>query len=105
MIYEGQEYTISEKYSYKTMQGYDLTSATDMDNIVIYSSSFYREVPNSVVFPSGLTNTTFIKCNLDNCVIPAGATLIDCSTRKFQAQEDGYDWLLDESNQPYARIG
>ena len=105
MIYNGVDYgPISEKYSFKVMTGQDLSGASDMDNLVIYASSFYREQPDSVVLPPGLSNTTFIKCNLDNCVIPDGATLIDCTTIRFLAQPDGYDWIVDDQNQPVARL-
>jgi hypothetical protein len=105
MIYNGIEYSISEKYSNKVWPNRDLTSCVDMKGCVIYASSFYNEKPNSTVLPSDLSGTTFIKCQLNNVIVPNGVTLIDCDTRKFQVQNDGFDWWLDNDGNPMERIG
>jgi len=79
-------------------------SHLDFNNKVIYSSQFYFETPDSETFPQNMTGARFIKCNLDNVIVPAGNTVELCSQRKFEAQEDGFDWLLDENNQPVEKI-
>lgn len=93
-------YEISNKYSFKDFTGHDLSLNTDMDGLVIYSSNFSHETPDSKVFPQNLMGTTFIKCNLSNCEIPDGNLVIDCNQKRFKVQNDLRDWELDESDQP-----
>lgn len=83
------------KYSNKDFAGQNLTSKTDMDNLIIQNSCFSTEVPHTQVFPSNMIGTTFIDCNLDNIQMPEGCTIVDCSNRFFQVQIDGQDWLVD----------
>ena len=94
----------SEKYSYKDFTGQTLDFATDLDNITIYGSCFSQEILDRHVFPENVTGLVLIKCNLDNVYLPAGATAEQCSRRRFQAQEDGVDWILDENNNPVEKI-
>lgn len=72
---------------------------------VIEASCFSQERPDSRIFPEGMTGVTFLRCNLDNVFIPEGNTVEGGSQRRFMVQEDGYDWLVDENNNPIARIG
>jgi hypothetical protein len=66
----------------------------DLSGKVIYASSFYHEKPATPFV--GMSNVTFVNCNLDNCFIPDGMYLVDCSTRKFAVNpKDGKDWFLD----------
>jgi hypothetical protein len=75
-----------------------IVSNLSFSDKVIYSSSFYHETPDVHTFPEGMTGVTFINCNLDNCYIPEGNTLVNCSTRRFMANpEDGHDWEVDEN--------
>ena len=99
-VHNGESYQYDEKYSYKDFTGRDLSERKDMSSIVIYSSCFSQEKPGSLSLPSNLTGTTFIACNLDNVSVPAGNTVIDCSVRKFKAQNDLEDWIVDDSLVP-----
>lgn len=65
---------------------------------------FSQELPDTDVFPDGATGATFVNCNLDNCLIPGGSTVSGGSQRRFRAQQDGLDWLLDDDDQPVSRL-
>lgn len=97
--HKGIEYTVSETYSNKDMTGWDLSKKKDMDDVVIHGLCLSHEILSECL-PKNLKGTTFIACNLDNVVIPDGATVIDCSQRRFAKQEDGLDWNLDEDGNP-----
>lgn len=85
-----------EVFSLKNFTGQYLTDL-NLDNLIIYGSCFSHEIPNTQIFPSGMTGVTFYNCNLDNCFIPEGNTIIDCSQRRFKANpEDGKDWRVDD---------
>lgn len=88
------------KYSFKDFTGHDLSDRKDMDNLTIEGSCFSHETPDAAVLPTSLKNTTFIDCNLDNVLIPAGATVIRGSTQRFQVQADGEDWVIDGKGTP-----
>lgn len=87
-------------YSNKNFTGNSLIEADDMDGQTIIGSCFSHEVPDTHIFPENMTGVTFINCNLDNCFIPTGNTVIGGSQRRFKAQDDGIDWLLDENDNP-----
>ena len=70
------------------------------DDQVIYGSCFSQEQPDSAIFRPGMKGVTFRNCNLANVVIPPGNTLIDCDTTRFQVQNDGNDWVIDNANMP-----
>lgn len=86
---------MSEKYSKKDFTGHDLSAETDMFGIEIIGSCFSQESPNRHIFPDEMSGVNFIDCNLDNCFIPEGNTIIRGSHRFFKVQEDGQDWLVD----------
>lgn len=86
---------MDKTYSLKDFTGHDLSGRKDMDNLVIEGSCFSNETPNAQIFPASLKNTIFVDCNLDNVFIPPGNTVKGGSTKFFQAQNDGNDWLLD----------
>jgi len=92
-------------YSFNDFTGANLSGKTDMFDIEIRSSCFSQEKPDSNIFPQNMSGVTFINCNLDNCIIPAGNAVIDCSQRRFKAQDDGFDWLIDKNNNPIERLG
>jgi len=97
---------ISEKYSFKDFTGWDLSDRTDMSGIIIEGSCFSHETPDSIVFPSIMTGTTFMACNLDNCFIPPGNTVQNnCSKRRFKIQNDLEDWICDRNNVPVEPVG
>lgn len=87
-------------YSRKDFTGRTLIEATDLNDQTITGSCFSQETPDSEIFPVGMTGVTFINCNLDNVVIPDGNTLIDCSNRRFQVQNDLNDWEIDHNDEP-----
>lgn len=90
-------------YSHKDFTGRNLT-AHKIEPQVIRGSCFSQETPDSVVFPADMTGVTFEYCNLDNCVIPAGNTVIGGSQRRFQVQNDLNDWEIDEQNIPLCLV-
>lgn len=87
-------------YSHKDFTGRDLTSVTDLiSGAVIQCSCFSQEIPDTIVFPTDMTGIIFISCNLDNCLIPAGNSVVNCSQRRYMAI-DGVDMLVDANNNP-----
>jgi len=95
----GIEYNVDVELSLRDFTGHDM-STIDLFGKVIYGSTFSREVPDSAVFPKNMSGAKFIKCNLDNVLMPGGNELIDCSTRRFKFQNDLEDWLINESGDP-----
>lgn len=95
---------INEKYSYKDFLDKDLTSlpASDFNNSEIVGSCFYQQAkPDTQVFPTRMTGVAFIRCNLDNVLIPSGNTIkSDCCHRKIVIQNDLEDWIVDDLGKP-----
>jgi len=92
------EYSI---FSHRDYTHFNLEDAGEyLNNEIIRSSCFAQEKPDTVVFPSYVTNLTLVNCNLDNVDLPPGVTLIDCSHRRILTQPDGLDWIVDENNNP-----
>ena len=87
-------------YSNKDFTNSILTKVKDLNGQVIRGSCFGKEVPDTKVFPADMRDVTFINCNLDNCLIPEGNTVIDCTTRRYKVQEDGEDWIIDKDLKP-----
>jgi hypothetical protein len=94
---------ISEKHSFKdytglSLKGYD---KSDFTNQTIKGTCFSQEKTDSDIFPDGTANVTFIRCNLDNVVLPSGST-IDGETinRRIKVQNDLMDWEVDEQDNP-----
>lgn len=95
----------SDEWSFKNFSNLDLHHLIRLHDVVIYESSFYWERPDSEPFPSWATGITFVKCNLDNIVIPPDAIVIDCTTRRFEVQNDLRDWEIDENGDPIKVMG
>ena len=70
------------------------------NNINVYASCFSQEKVDTHVFPDDMTGVTFYNCNLDNCFIPLGNTVIGGKNRRFTVQNDGEDWVIDSQNKP-----
>lgn len=89
-------------YSRKDFTGQILIDRVDLvPGLIIERSCFSHETPDTQVFPAGMTGVTFRGCNLDNVFIPPGNTVMPCcSTRRFKAQADGRDWIVDRKNNP-----
>lgn len=92
-------------YSRRDFTGRNLTERTDMNGLTIAGSCFSQEIPDSIVFPPGMTGVTFINCNLDNCVIPPGNKVQGGSRRRFKVQNDLNDWEIDENDIPTNVMG
>lgn len=87
---------MASAYDNMNYAGWDLSDRTDMNGLTIEGLCLCNSLPNAKVLPADLTGTTFTYCNLDNVYIPPGNTVDQfCSTRLFQTQNDGQDWLLD----------
>jgi len=94
---------VNDEYSKKDFTNQDLTkeSADDFNNSEIVGSCFFQHTVRTDVFPSAMTGVTFEKCNLDNCVIPAGNTVDkSCAHNQFIVQNDGCKWIVDASDDP-----
>lgn len=99
ITHEGTEYDVDEELSFKVFTNWDMREHPEIDlqGKIIYASCFYNEIPDSEVLPPELKGATFIKCNLDNVIIPADNTVIDCSQQRVEEQNDMRDWVIDES--------
>lgn len=93
---------MNKKYSYKDFTGKTLigTDLKEWNDTEVIGSCFYNETPNTKVFPDGIKGVKFIKCNLDNVVVPKECTIEGGCHRLIQMQKDGEDWLLDENLNP-----
>lgn len=96
----GRIYDCDDRYSFRSFAGQSLVTATDLNNRVICLSTFQSEQPDTTMFPADMKGATFVACNLDNVVILDGNTIVSGSTRRWQRQNDGENWLVDGSNQP-----
>lgn len=100
----------SEKLSYDDLlsaqdfTGRKLTDHSDLDGKIIRGSNFSQSEPETIVFPARMKGVTFIDCNLDNVLIPAGNTIIGGSRRRLKIQSDGEDWLLDDNGDALSKV-
>lgn len=92
---------MDDKFSFRDFTN---TSVAVPNNITIHGSVFSHEKPDSKVFPDKMTGVVFVKCNLDNCFIPKGNKIVDCSQLRFQVQNDQNDWIVDKDNKPVTPI-
>lgn len=97
--------SVENAYRNLNMTGRSLADRTDMDNLEIEGLCLSQERLDSNVLPPNLTGVTFYYCNLDNVLIPPGNTLVNCSNRRYMPMDDGYDWEVDENNQPIKILG
>jgi len=81
-------------------QSFLLTDAEEFNESEVVGSSFIQKEPYTDVFPPYLTKVIFQDCNLDNCVIPDGATVVGGTNQHYKSQNDGEDWLVDQSLNP-----
>lgn len=92
------------RYSNKdfTVKTFSTRPASEFNDSTIKNSSFSQNVaPAKDVFPGSVRNLIFDQCNLDNCVIPLGATALpNCQNRVFAVQTDGEDWEVDGLGNP-----
>ena len=103
VIHAGVEYDCSESHSNRDFTGWDFRQRESLAGLVIFGSCFSQETLRTRIFSVSLV-ATFIACNLDNVLVPAGCVVIDCSRRKFRRQNDGEDWILNASDAPVEPI-
>jgi hypothetical protein len=96
----GVTYECDAAHSQKDYTGWDWNQRDRLDGLTIEGSCFSQETPNSHIFPADMTGVTFISCNLDNVFIPDGNTVIQCSQKSFEIQNDLEDWIVDENDEP-----
>jgi hypothetical protein len=82
---------------------WDLTvlAASKFNNTDIIGSCFAKERGYQDVFPAGMTGARFIRCNVDNCNIPVGNTVMNDPTnsdihsinREIDTKNDLEDWI------------
>ncbi len=94
--------TYDDQLSFRDFTGWSMKDHAELsfNGKTIYGSCFSNEKPDSQIFPVTMRNATFAKCNLDNIILPATNTAIQCSQRRFKAQNDLRDWEIDVSNNP-----
>jgi predicted GH43/DUF377 family glycosyl hydrolase len=93
---------MNEKYSYKDFTGKILTETDpkEWNDTEVIGSCFANQKPKTEVFPKGITGVKFIKCNLDNCLVPQECEIVGGCHRWIAVQNDLEDWLLDENLNP-----
>ena len=76
------------------------TKPEDWNDTEVVNSCFYNEKPRTEVFPEGIKGVKFVRCNLDNIVIPKECTVEGGTNKLIQTQKDGEDWILDKDLNP-----
>ena len=90
---------VNEKYSRKDMSGrtFKETPVKEFNNTRIVRAAFgIQETPDADVFPDGMTGVIFEGCNLDNCYVPEGNTIIGGTHKNVMTQNDGEDWIMEK---------
>lgn len=90
-----------EELSFRDFTNWEFHSRPEYDftGKIIYASVFNNETPDAEIFQS-FKGATFVKCHLDNVIVPDENEIIDCSEQRFEVQNDLNDWLIDEKNEP-----
>lgn len=93
---------INQKYSYKSWgrQSFTGKDPTEFNDTEIVAAGFGQKEPLTKVFPDGMKGVTFRDCNLDNCIIPTGNTVIGGTNKHVKEQADGEMWIVDEELKP-----
>lgn len=97
-----QEIDCNDDVSFKDFSGrpqFD-RNLVEFDGKIVYASNFSQKTPDTFVFPKDMKGVTFVKCNLDNVIVPEGNTVLDCSQKRYQAQNDLNDWIVNEAYEP-----
>lgn len=111
---EGCTSPLNLKYSFKDFsnQSFKTVSASEFNGTCIKGSSFYQEAKFDDViilkdiFPRGMKNVEFVRCNLDNVKVVANNIVGSRSVnRRIKVQNDFEDWILDANNNPKEPIG
>ena len=93
---------LNEKYSYKSWKRQSFTGKdpAEFNDSEIVGAGFSQNEPFTDVFPALISKVKFINCNLDNCNIPAGATVEGGTNKHFKEQADGELWIVDAALKP-----
>jgi hypothetical protein len=85
----------------------DLPPGTEIIGACFARESYLGEPgdPMREIFPASMTGVIFKRCNLDNCVIPAGNILMEwqgipCTNRRIRMQNDLEDWIVNQQGKP-----
>ena len=97
---------MNEKYSNKPWWTQDLRGVdpSEFNNTEIFNAGFGQIEPFTDCFPPTMTGVTFRACNLDNCNIPPGNTLINSSNKQMKEQADGEVWIVDNKLKPISPL-
>lgn len=119
----GDLYSATWDLSQNPYQNLRAVPTAEWDQSLVRNSCFYQEAPRDgtgrgwnangfrTIMPADVTGVEFLGCNLDNCRLPAGATMMEqdgvptCSRRKLRVQNDRRDWLLDGAGEPTEPTG
>ncbi|MBU2249108.1 MAG: hypothetical protein KKD77_20340 [Gammaproteobacteria bacterium] len=93
---------LNEKYSYQSHKRKKFLDVgpIEFNDMEIIGACFYQDTPYSDVFPKDIRGVIFRNCNLDNCNIPAGATVISGTNKQILDQTDGEYWIVDRDLNP-----
>lgn len=103
------EKTYNDKWKNETAPKFKRKQFLDVDpkefsDCEIVNTSFMQHEPYTEVFPRGIEKLKFIGCNLDNCIIPDGATLENCTNLQYKTQNDGERWIVDDKLAPVSPL-
>jgi hypothetical protein len=97
---------INKTYSWKDFTGCNFSTNDPKEWVgEIVGSCFAQENGMKEVFPPDIQDVHFRRCNLDNCIIPKGATIETegweaCCNRNHAVQNDGEAWIIDAKGKP-----
>lgn len=99
---------LNEKYSYRDLSkrckdcDFSKVPIEEINDTEIIGSGFGKGIPwDSSMFPEGMKGVTFIRCNLDNCVVPEGNTIGQgCTNKHHMVMNDGENWIVDKDLKP-----
>ena len=103
ILLNNESIEINEEWSFKNFSNRPVPDIPS--NITVYCTQFYHEIPDSFTFPATMTGVRFVKCNLDNVIVPAENVITECSQKRFRVQNDGNDWEINEFNKPVKYLG
>ena len=104
--HEGTTYEVDDELSFKIFTNWNLKEHQfDFNGKTVYASSFYNETPDSDILPDGIKDVTFLKCDLNNIIIPEGNTVIDCSQERIELMNDMRDWITDPEGNAQKVVG
>jgi hypothetical protein len=106
---------MNEKYSHKDFTGKSLLTCDpkELSHTTVRGSCFAQEVPCGKqaefvdIFPKGMTNVTFVGCNLDNVRVPDGCKIEDGTHKliEIRREKDAYvAWIMSDKGIPVSKL-